>query len=309
MQKIVRNFSLLWAATAIALSVPSSALAATEAEWEAFRSEVRASCQLLAEPMFETMEIIVDPFGSPSYGLALIRGNARGADAQIMAICVYDKATQTAEIGGELPTFLPAAPVAWAAAFAACGPACDALTPLTEEDEATLRGLADRVAATVAEIGMLVDDDAWEPTTREILERALAAPPGGDFVGLTTGERSCTVYWYGFMENAGQVIGHHRCRIEETADGLVITKETGERFRAEIVPAGGGYHIAVGRSYLADHAERNYDAGNPHNAANDNFGNYVAMAFADNGALILIAADLRGFETPDPTFFSVTVIE
>src|SRR5690606_29151592 len=45
--------------------------AATEAEWEAFRADVEAKCLAAAEPLFETAEAIVDPFGSPSYGLAL----------------------------------------------------------------------------------------------------------------------------------------------------------------------------------------------------------------------------------------------
>jgi hypothetical protein len=46
----------------------------------------------------------VDPFGSATYGMALIRGKAKGAETtQIAAICVYDKKTKAVELGGELP--------------------------------------------------------------------------------------------------------------------------------------------------------------------------------------------------------------
>ncbi len=61
-------------------------------------------CLEAAKPLFETATATVDPFGSESYGLALIKGKAVGADAQISAICVYDKKAKTVEIGGELPT-------------------------------------------------------------------------------------------------------------------------------------------------------------------------------------------------------------
>lgn len=84
-------------------AVPSVTSAATEEEWQAFRANVAEACTAAAEGLFETIEILVDPFGSQHYGLALIRGKARGADAQIAAMCVYDKETGTAEIGSELP--------------------------------------------------------------------------------------------------------------------------------------------------------------------------------------------------------------
>ncbi len=38
-----------------------------------------------------------------SYGVAILTGKAVGADATVSSICVYDKKSQTAEIGGELP--------------------------------------------------------------------------------------------------------------------------------------------------------------------------------------------------------------
>ena len=92
---------LLIMALAVGSGVP--ALAASDDAWEQFRADVEAACLKAAEPLFETAAAQVDPFGSESYGLALVTGNAKGADAAIAAICVYDKKTKAVEIGGELP--------------------------------------------------------------------------------------------------------------------------------------------------------------------------------------------------------------
>jgi hypothetical protein len=86
---------------AVGSAVP--ALSASDDAWEQFRGEVEAACLKAAEPLFETAAARVDPFGSESYGLALLTGKARGADTPIAAICVYDKKTKVVEIGGELP--------------------------------------------------------------------------------------------------------------------------------------------------------------------------------------------------------------
>jgi hypothetical protein len=87
---------------AVGSAIP--ALAASDDAWEQFRAEVEAACLQAAEPLFETATAQVDPFGSESYGLALVTGNAKGTtDAAIAAICVYDKKTKAVEIGGELP--------------------------------------------------------------------------------------------------------------------------------------------------------------------------------------------------------------
>lgn len=79
------------------------ALAASDDAWQQFQDDVEAACLEAAAPMFETASARVDPFGSESYGLALVTGKAKGADVEIASICVYDKQTKAVEIGGELP--------------------------------------------------------------------------------------------------------------------------------------------------------------------------------------------------------------
>ena len=88
---------------ALVLGSVLPAIGASDDAWEQFRADVETTCLEAAVPMFETPAIRVDPFGSESYGLALVTGKAKGAKTEIASICVYDKKTKAAEIGGELP--------------------------------------------------------------------------------------------------------------------------------------------------------------------------------------------------------------
>lgn len=79
-------------------------LAASESAWEDFREDVAAKCIAAAhDGDFATAMATVDPFGSESFGLALIEGRAEGSGQLIASICVYDKETTSVELGGELP--------------------------------------------------------------------------------------------------------------------------------------------------------------------------------------------------------------
>jgi hypothetical protein len=88
---------------AAAVMVSPGARASSDDAWAAFRADVEAACLKTAEPLFASAAARVDPFGSQSYGLALVTGKAKGADSEATAICVYDKQVKTVEIGGELP--------------------------------------------------------------------------------------------------------------------------------------------------------------------------------------------------------------
>lgn len=91
------------AAFIVALIAVSPALAASDAVWDAFRKDVADACLAKAAPLFEKVTAEVDPFGSESYGLALLTGLAKGSADQVSSICVYDKRTKAVEVGGELP--------------------------------------------------------------------------------------------------------------------------------------------------------------------------------------------------------------
>lgn len=69
--------------------------------WEEFRADVSAKCIAAAESL-EDASAIVDPFGTESYGLALVSGKPKGGEGSVTQICVYDKHTKAVELGGEI---------------------------------------------------------------------------------------------------------------------------------------------------------------------------------------------------------------
>nr|WP_307233241.1 hypothetical protein [Pararhizobium capsulatum] len=66
------------------------------------RKDVSEKCLTAAGSAMESPRAVVDPFGSERFGLALVSGKAKGADATITQICVYDKQAKTVELGSEL---------------------------------------------------------------------------------------------------------------------------------------------------------------------------------------------------------------
>lgn len=82
--------------------LPALAFASSDAAWEEMRADVSTKCLAAAADSIETAKAVVDPFGSDSFGLALISGKPKGAEGKITRICVYDKQTKTVELGGEL---------------------------------------------------------------------------------------------------------------------------------------------------------------------------------------------------------------
>ncbi|KQW31440.1 hypothetical protein ASE36_04100 [Rhizobium sp. Root274] len=94
---------LVSAAALFVLPLSSTASASSDDAWDEFAKDVAAKCTALAEGRIEEPKVVVDPFGTESYGMAILTGKAVGADATVSSICVYDKKSQTAEIGGELP--------------------------------------------------------------------------------------------------------------------------------------------------------------------------------------------------------------
>ena len=99
-----RSNRRLTATAFVFIPLASSALASSGDAWEEFARDVAAKCTVLAEGRIEQPKVVVDPFGTESYGVAILTGKAVGADAIVSSICVYDKKSQAAEISGELPS-------------------------------------------------------------------------------------------------------------------------------------------------------------------------------------------------------------
>ena len=79
------------------LSTP--ALATSDAEWDAFQAEIATACMALPDAP-QNAAIQVSPFGSESYGVALVTSITDGVVEQ--QICVFDKANRAAELATPL---------------------------------------------------------------------------------------------------------------------------------------------------------------------------------------------------------------
>lgn len=90
---------------AITLGGVSLATAASDDAWAEFAKEVEDACLTATKGVFTEPTATVDPFGSESYGLALVSG-AFPSGGEGAIICVFDKQAKTVEIGGELPVMV-----------------------------------------------------------------------------------------------------------------------------------------------------------------------------------------------------------
>ena len=86
------------------------ARASSDAAYATFKSDVSKACTTLAKFRFADPIVLVDAFGSASYGIAQVYGRPQSPKglAQLpglsSAICVYDKKTKKAELSGEIIT-------------------------------------------------------------------------------------------------------------------------------------------------------------------------------------------------------------
>ncbi|ALN72856.1 hypothetical protein [Aureimonas sp. AU20] len=202
-----------------------------------------------------------------------------------------------------------------------CSEECEtSLSMLSDGDREGLIDLPARVQRTLAAIGpikgdggtkaaaevarRLTDTDATGTVAQPGAEQTLAAP-----IDVQTGEADCTLRWFGFMDETVKTVGTHRCRIGKAADGTVtIEKLTGERMLVHLAPLNDRFSAYLGRSFLPEQAEREYDLKTPLNAGNGNFGNVSGLATLSGGQIVLIGGAELGMSPADDTFFSVLTI-
>ena len=105
---------------------------------------------------------------------------------------------------------------------------CDVGEPLAESDAAELLSLPAKVARTLA-ANAGVSGLAADPKADEIGRVVGAGRFDNDFDQIKPGRHSCTVYWYGFLDNASERVGSHQCRITRNGGVFAIEKLTAER--------------------------------------------------------------------------------
>ena len=80
----------------------AGAQASSDQAWVQFQKDVSKACITAAKGLIENGQALTDPYGSENFGLAVVTGKAKGAKVTVSTICVYDKKTRRAEIGGEI---------------------------------------------------------------------------------------------------------------------------------------------------------------------------------------------------------------
>lgn len=77
--------------------LPVMAWGSSDDAWEEFRAKVEQECRSLVEaPDGAAVAMDVNPFGSESYGVALVTVDV--AEGQDRMACIFDKATGKAEL-------------------------------------------------------------------------------------------------------------------------------------------------------------------------------------------------------------------
>ena len=95
---MLKPFAIL----ATTLLTIGGAAASTDDAWAQFAADVEEACLAASAEYFPDGKAVVDPFGSESYGLAIVSGETASL------VCVYDKQSKDVEIGGELPVTVTA---------------------------------------------------------------------------------------------------------------------------------------------------------------------------------------------------------
>ena len=80
----------------------TSAWSSSDEAWADFRQKVETACLSATVGELDEATAIVDPYGSPSYGLALVQGRPKGGQGRATVICVYDKRSGKVEVGGAI---------------------------------------------------------------------------------------------------------------------------------------------------------------------------------------------------------------
>lgn len=86
------------ALSAILAGAVSPALASSDDAWVEFEKDVRAACLKAVGTQAKKPKIAVDPYGTESYGVALVAGSDPHGNQPIAFVCVYDKRSKKAEI-------------------------------------------------------------------------------------------------------------------------------------------------------------------------------------------------------------------
>jgi len=94
-----RSRKIFLACSLLASTLGAQHVQASSADaWEEFQQEVKTACLAASQGLLNVMSVQVDPFGSESYGFAVLFGFEQGNPKQRLLVCAYDKREQKAEV-------------------------------------------------------------------------------------------------------------------------------------------------------------------------------------------------------------------
>lgn len=70
--------------------------------WEELQQNVEDACRRASNGVLEIKRIQVDPYGSETYGFAVLFGTEVGTSTERLIACAYDKGSEAAEISSPL---------------------------------------------------------------------------------------------------------------------------------------------------------------------------------------------------------------
>ena len=97
---MVKRANILIISIILGAALANTAHASSDEAWVQFAKDVSAKCLKAVGANLTKRTIVVDPYGSDKFGLAIVSGKSSGS--KVSYICVYDKKTTAVELGGEL---------------------------------------------------------------------------------------------------------------------------------------------------------------------------------------------------------------
>lgn len=81
-----------------AMSAAQPVQASSPDAWDEFQQNVEKACVKASSGVLEVKSVQVDPYGSESYGFAVLIGIETGTSTERLVVCAYDKRSEVAEI-------------------------------------------------------------------------------------------------------------------------------------------------------------------------------------------------------------------
>ena len=93
-----RGRMAVYACSLVALLTAQHAQASSPDAWEEFQQDVEKACLAAAGGVMQVKNIQLDPYGSESYGFAVLSGVENGSSTERLVACAYGKRSKVAEI-------------------------------------------------------------------------------------------------------------------------------------------------------------------------------------------------------------------